>query len=402
MRLLFVNTTFNIGSTGKLTRNFLEYAYAHGDIVACVFADGQTPEHIDGCKLKSNISRKFTIIIERLTGLISCCSPFSTNKACRFIDSFNPDVVYFGNLHGYYINAYKLYRHIKKRGIPCVQIMWDEYPMTGSCAFSFDCKKYETCCEKCSHQREYPSSWLFDTSKYHFKMIRRSYMNDNIVFVSVPYVVSLAEKSILLGGKKLFPVDEAIDQKNLFYPREVSHLRNELNIPKDNIVILTVGYYPSERKGCKYFLELARSCESIKNLSFVHVGFMGDKNECPSNYVPIGFVNDQVRLAEFYSLGDLFICTSFAETQPNTCLEALSCGTKICGFNISGIPTCADAPFGEYVEPRNVDALKEIVLRTTHKDGTSIKQTKLYAQSRFSSDDYNARLLNIGYKLVNK
>ena len=78
----------------------------------------------------------------------------------------------------------------------------------------------------------------------------------------------------------------------------------------------------------------------------------------------------------------------------------MSCGTPICGFNISGIPTCADAPFGYYVEPRDVDSLARIVDNMPKKSIESIKRTREYAESRFSSKDYNRRLLDVGIELL--
>jgi len=401
MKVLFINTTYNIGSTGKLTHNFLEYLHQNGHDVLCIYANGKMPDYGVGLKLKNTLSRKATILLERLTGKIGSFSPFSTHRACRFIEKYKPDIIYLGNLHGYYINIFTLYKFLKKKNIPCVQIMWDEFSMTGSCAFSFECDKYKSMCMKCPRLKDYPSSWFIDNSTDLFLKKKKAYDYDRLTFVSVPYIISEAHKSALLSSKKLFPIDEAIDQDNLFFPRNTDKLRKELGIAQGNIVILTVAVYPSERKGCKYFLDAARHLSDNNKFTFVHVGFLGDKSECPHNYIPIGFVKNQELLAEYYSLADLFVCTSFAETQPNTCLEALSCGTRICGFNISGIPTCADAPFGEYVTPRDVNALAKVIENTSKKTEFSITETRKYAESRFSSNDYNRRLLDVGMNLLN-
>ncbi len=400
MRILLVNTTYNVGSTGKLSRNFLEYVHSLGHEGYCIYADGKLESTIKGIRIKNAITRKLTIFFERLTGLLGFFSFFATLRACNYIKNIKPDIIYLGNLHGYYINFYKLYAFVKKHNIPCVQIMWDEFPMTGSCTFAFDCNKYETRCDKCPLLKEYPSSWIFDNSYHMFIRKKHAYEYERLAFVSVPFTISEAKHSFLLSDKKLFPIDEAIDQDKLFYPRDASCLRNKLGIPIENLVVLTVAVYPSERKGCKYFLELARKLESREDISFVHVGFLADKSDCPRNYIPIGFVKDQDLLAQYYSMADLFVCTSFAETQPNTCLEALSCGTRICGFNVSGIPTCAAFPYGEYVEPRDVDGLVKVVEDCVKKNNKSILDTRKYAESRFSSKDYNKKLFQVGLKLI--
>ena len=36
-------------------------------------------------------------------------------------------------------------------------------------------------------------------------------------------------------------------------------------------------------------------------------------------------------------------------------------------FDISGIPTCAEMPYGRYVEARNVDELVDMVIQTKKK-----------------------------------
>jgi glycosyltransferase involved in cell wall biosynthesis len=278
--------------------------------------------------------------------------------------------------------------------------MWDEYAMTGACSFVFDCNKYESQCKACPHKRDYPISWIFDTSRVLQAKKKHAYAMDNIAFVAVPYTARCAKRSYLLHDKKIYSADEAVVQKNISYPRDTTELRKELGIPADNKVILNVCVYPEERKGGKYYLETARKCLGHKDISFVHVGFMGDKSECPDNYIPIGFEKDQNRMAAYYSLADLFVCTSFAETQPNTCLEALSCGTPICGFNISGIPTCADPPYGEYVEPRDTDALKDIICARKKKTHNEMLAVVEYARSRFSSEEYNRKLRSIAIEIT--
>ena len=399
MKVLFINSHYDVGSTGKLGKSFLSYAREKGHDVGVIYATGPQKIDIPFIKLKYSLTRKITIVMERLLGSFSF-SPFSTLKAIYFIRKFCPDVIYFGNLHGYYINYSMLYKYVNKIGIPVVQLLWDEFPMTGSCTFSFECEKFQEKCNKCPRLKDYPRSIFFDNS-FKQQMIKKKLYKENnrCCFVSVPFTAERAKLSMLLCDKEIVSVDEAVDQKKYFYPRDTDDLRLQLKISREKRIILTVGVYPSERKGGRYFLELAEKCKENPDYVFIHIGFDGDKRICPSNYIPIGYVSDQDLMAKYYSLADLFICTSFAETQPNTCLEALSCGTSICGFNISGIPTCADYPYGQYVEPRDVEALKRIVLKTRKKTEDKISQTVKYARSRFSSEKYNEILLNIGLNL---
>lgn len=399
MKILLINTFYNQESTGKLMHNFREYLVSNGIETMVLFGHGNAEAH-DIIRLSSPLEGKVSNALGRLTGMNSCFSLFATEKAIQQIESFRPDLVYLGNLHGHYINLYTLYAALRRLHIPVVQLMWDEYMMTGACSFSYDCEYYRTNCHHCPHKKDYPISWFFDTSAVLQKMKRSAYKNQQICFAGVPYTAEKASHSSLLRDFPIRSIDEAVDQKRIFYPRDASKLKEELGIRADQKVILNVCPYPSLRKGGKYYLELAEKCLDHPELAFVHVGFKGSTSECPKNFIPIGYISDQDRLAAYYSMADLFVCTSFAETQPNTCLEALSCGTPIIGFDISGIPTCADEPIGRFVTPGDTDALKQIVLDTPKKKEEDIRRIRTYAESRFSSEDYNRRLLEIGTELL--
>lgn len=404
MKILLVNCVYNLGSTGKITRNLAtDYSQSGNDVL--VVCDEKKQDRDDNntvFTISDCITRFLTKVLERVTGLTGCFSFFATNRAIRRIRSFNPEVAVLGNLHGCYINIYRLYKELKKLNIPIIQIMWDEYSMTGSCAFAYDCMKYEKKCCNCSIiHSEYPKSWFFDTSSILQKMKKNAYCYDKLAFVAVPYTATRAKRSSLLEGKTIISLDEAINQEEIFYPRDTSRLRKELGIPKEKKVIIDVCVYPSIRKGGKFFLQLAKECLDLKDVVFVHVGFGGDLSECPENYFAIRHVKDQNLLAEYYSLGDLFVCTSLAETQPSACLEALSCGTPLCGFNVSGIPTCADYPFGQYVQLGDIKAMKQIVKTTAKKTYSIVNAVRNYARGRFSSHDYSRKIFEIGKHMVN-
>ena len=111
----------------------------------------------------------------------------------------------------------------------------------------------------------------------------------------------------------------------------------------------------NDRKGGRYYIDLARRFENDDRFVFVHVGYRNRKEEnLPGNFIPIGFVNDMNLLADYFSIGDLFVFPSLLDTMPNACLDALACGTPILCFNISGMPYIANDEIGTFVEPRKV------------------------------------------------
>lgn len=83
--------------------------------------------------------------------------------------------------------------------------------------------------------------------------------------------------------------------------------------------------------------------------------------------------------------------------MPNTCLEALSCGTPVLGFDISGIPFVADEPLGHFVEAANVKQLKEFITgqATERKTQETVMRCREYALRRYSPDTYYSKMKSI-------
>lgn len=108
-------------------------------------------------------------------------------------------------------------------------------------------------------------------------------------------------------------------------------------------------------------------------------------------------MKDQSLLAQYYSLPDLFLFPSVQDTMPNACLEALSSGTPLLCFNISGMPYIANESTATFVEPRNIDALVEAILHTKKKTEETINICRKYALERYDNEKYNEKLL----KLIN-
>ncbi|MDO4563069.1 MAG: glycosyltransferase, partial [Clostridia bacterium] len=283
------------------------------------------------------------------------------------------------------------------KNIFCVYTMLDESPFLGKCCFPLNCEKYNQDCGNCPQKGEYPKSLFFDRSRKILRDKEKLYNGfDNVVFTGIPYTVERAKNSKLLRGKRFEVAVEGIDTKRTFFPRNTENLRRELSIPPENKVILNVAQFSHVRKGSQYYLEAARKLEKHADISFVHVGFDTNKSICPKNFIPVSYVKDQDELAAYYSLADLFVCTSFADTLPNTCLEAMACGARICGFNISGIPYCAPAPIGTYVEPKNVDALCEVILNTPVRNEASVKENRLFATENYEAENYYKTLIQVG------
>lgn len=406
MKVAIINSHAMQKSTGKLAYSLFTHIIDSGNEARIYYGKripGDTPNEKVVCTC-TKTERIINAIVDRVLGNEGLNAHISTIRLIHMLKIYNPDVVYLMNLHAYYINQPMLFRFLSRMNIKVIYVLYDEYAMTGKCCFAYDCEKFRSVCGNCPQVSSYPRSLFLDKSAKLQEMKKRNYLLINdITFVGVRYTIERAKKSsILPRHAKYIVADEGVDVENIFFCRDTRALRTKLGIDETKIVILTVAPFSDKRKGGKHFVELAKLFEENENYSFIHVGYDGNTSELPTNIIPVLYVYDQIELAEYYSIADMFVCTSFAETIPDTCIEALACGTPVLGFNISGIPTCADEEHGTFVEAGNVDALANVIHNTRKKTNEVIKSCRDYAVERYDIKKYVRVLKQIGIKEIDR
>lgn len=398
MNIAIINSMAKTTSTGKIAYGLHKYLKSQGHQSRVFYGrkDPTAEGDADLIRFCSELEFRINAGLVRLLGAEGCYAKYATKRLLKQLDGFQPDAVYLLNLHAYYLNLPMLFKYLGSHNIKVAYLMLDEAPFLGKCCFSFSCEKYKTECNCCPQKNGYPKSVFFDRAKKLFNMKKVAYAQvEDITFVGIQYTLERAKESALLREAKLVELDEAVDLRGTYYPRCTEQLRERLGIPKENLIVLTVAPFSNPRKGGKFFVKAAEILVERKDITFVHVGFNGDTSICPPNYIPITYVSDQNELAEYYSLADLFVCTSLAETVANTCLEALSCGTPLLSFNVSGMPYAADEEHGTFVNAGCAEELADVIAHTERKTEERIASCRKYAESRYDSVHYFKKLADI-------
>ena len=398
MRIAILSNWARTRSIGKIAWGLREALVSSGHQTKLFYGrEDETAEGIDDViRFCTNADIYLNASKARLFGNEGFNSKRPTKQLIQELEKFKPEAIYLIILHGYYLNFPMLFEYLGKNNIKVIYLMLDEYAFLGKCPYSFECEKFKTECNHCPRIHDYPKSMFIDRSTDIFRAKKDAYSKvKDITFVGIQYTVDRAKQSVLTKDKKLIVMDEAVDLRRTYYPRDTFALRKKLRIPENNKVIVTVAPYSNPRKGTQYYLEAARILQTRKDISFVHVGFDAKTDICPVNYIPIPYVQNQDELAEFYSLADLFVCTSLAETIPASCLEALSCGSPILGFNISGMPTCADEKHGKFVDACDSKILAEEISKVERKNKDMINSCRRYAESRYDSKEYQRKLISL-------
>jgi glycosyltransferase involved in cell wall biosynthesis len=190
-----------------------------------------------------------------------------------------------------------------------------------------------------------------------FNNKKRLFSDFNKLKIVTPskWLANRVQKSFL-KDKDTLVIHNGIDTKDLFYPREFGHLKEKLCIKDEKIVLAVAPNLMSEGKGGQWVLKLAKIPQN-KKIKFILIGVDVLSQKFDENVIAIGRISNQIELAEYYSMADIFIICSRRENFPTTCIEALSCGTPVIGFDEGGTRETAPGMFGLFVPYGDIDSL---------------------------------------------
>lgn len=387
-------------STGKIAMGLQKYLLAHGqETIVCHGRepDPDTPHY----RIDNKLEVYWHYVVQRLTGQVCAGSKWATRRLVHYLKKKNVDGVFLINVHGYYCNEKILFDYLIKERIRVVYIMADESAVWGNCFYNPGCMQFEKACVGCPLLKGWQKSLFCEPAHRANSIKKKAYPKMRAVFVAPEFVINGAKKSPLMDGLHTEIVDEAIDVKTE-QPRDASSLRKKLGITDDKVVLMCIAPNdPGHRsKGVHHYIEAAKRFENDERFVFVHVGWRaGDKSGLPKNYIAIDYVKNQEELSYYYSLGDLFVFPSIADSMSNACLDSLACGTPLLCFNTSGMPYLGDETVLTLVEANNIDQLCKVISKTEKKTQEKIDICRNYALKRYDSQKYFERLSSIMEKL---
>lgn len=354
MKIVQINAVYKFLSTGRTTMEMHEYCLQHG-VESYVFCPNMSDEAHNIYRIGSTLDRKIHGLCSRIFGKQAFFSHFPTKAILKRFDEINPDVVILRNLHGNYINMPMLLKYLAKKDIATIVVMHDCWFFTGHCThyFSDECYKWQSECKECQLMKRDNVSFFFDTSNFMFR--KKKELFDAIPRLGVvgvsEWITNEAKKSAILSNAKIFQrVYNWVDLKK-FYPRDTTRLREKLGVEKDFVVLGVAACWDSH-KGLHHFITLAKN---VPNIKVILVG--NTKEEIPtlSNLIRVDRTTNVDELAEYYSLADVLLVCSSAETFGKVSAEALACGTPVISNDRTANPEIAGSECG-LVNHNNNDA----------------------------------------------
>ena len=340
-RLLLINCVCGIRSTGRICSDIAREYEGKGYDVRIAY--GRMDE-LDkessrwAVKIGGRLSRNMHAVLTRLFDLhgTGLCSYFATKRFLKWVEEWNPDVIWLHNIHGYYLNYRLLFDWIKRH--PEKEVKWtlhDCWAFTGHCAYftAVGCNKWKFGCKGCPSKGDYPRSVLFSRSEKNLKEKVQSFSGIKRMSLITPskWLAELTRKSFL----KQYPV-AVVNNKidiNVFKPTK-GDFRKRFNI-ENKIVILGVASTWDKRKGLEDFFKLRLLLDDRYVIVLVGLNKKQISN-LPKLIIGISKTNSSRELAELYSDADWFFNPTYEDNYPTVNLEARACECRVVTYDTGG------------------------------------------------------------------
>lgn len=351
--LLQINECLNF-STGKIAQSIGHAAIKDGWDSYIAYSAREpyvnTKSHIIkvGSQLNSFLHYAENLFFDK-EGL---SSRITTKRLVKRIREIAPEVVHLHNIHDHWLNYKILFEYLNSTNIKVVWTFHDCWAFTGHC-FHFvtkGCDRWKTKCYDCPLQKDYPKSYL-DRSSKNYELKKRLFTaNSNLTVVACSeWMANLVHQSFL-KDKRIEVIHNGIDL-DIFKPHKSK--------PNDGIFrVLAVSNVWNKEKGYYDILKLRSLLPSEFEITVV--GLSTDQlKQLPQGIKGIQRTQNIEEMVDLYSLADVLINPTYADTFPTINIEALACGTPVVTYNTGGSPEIIDKSTGIVVEQGDIEAMAE-------------------------------------------
>lgn len=213
-----------------------------------------------------------------------------------------------------------------------------------------------------------------------------------------------------VSADKISVVRSAIEDHWWTHSGDRHSVRQELGYSSDDVVVAVIAAIEPRKGQLILIRALPKILEKTSNVKILLAG-KDDASQPERELVQQLGLEDKVLFAGFRSdikdviaAADIVAAPSFLEGLGVSIMEAMACGKPIVASNVGGIPeSVVDGETGLLVEPGNVDALAEAVIRLSidktlrHDMG---RKGQLRAQADFSVDSLIHDTLAVYYHLL--
>lgn len=359
MKVLFVNSVCDYGSTGKIVRDLANGLKKQGHDVLICYGRHQAKDDTDTFYIGDKVATYNHVLMTRLFNRHGLHSNRATRKLIQKIETYQPDIIHLHNIHGYYLNVKMLFDALKNYEGKIYWTFHDCWPISGSSAY-FDyngCKKWDEGCVECNSTRDYPEALFIKRQKQNFKWKKQSFSGFTNLTLITPsaWLKDLLAQSFLAG----YPCEVIHNGINtqLFKPTEDAKLTEKY---QNKRVFLGVASIWEQRKGLEDFIKLNAMISDEEKI--VLIGLSEEQlKTLPASMDGVLRTDSAEQLAAYYTLAHRFLNPTYEDNYPTTNVEALCCHTPIIAYDTGGNKEVATEPYMTIVPKGDVSVLYQAI-----------------------------------------
>lgn len=253
-----------------------------------------------------------------------------------------PDIIHGHNLHGAYFDLRAL--PLLAQQTPVILTLHDAWLLSGHCAHSFDCARWQTGCGHCPDLTIYPEV-MRDSTSYNWQRKHDIYARSRLrIAVPCRWLAEKVRSSMLqqaIVETRVIP--HGIDL-SVFRPGDKRVARQKLGLPQDRWMALFVAN-KARKNLFKDYQTMEAAIQQVAAMSdgqellFVCLGESGSDERVGSISIRyVEHVGDPNMVADYYRATDVYLHAARAELWGLSITEALACGAPVVATAVGGIP----------------------------------------------------------------
>jgi protein O-GlcNAc transferase len=258
----------------------------------------------------------------------------------------NADIIHLHNIHGGYFNPLLLpvLTSIK----PVIWTFHDTQELKYPCDNYKTCEKWQNDCYDC----DYYDKKYFEDKMFKLWLKKKNIFESSNFTIVCPsnWLKSKVQNSVF-RNHNIELVYNGIDTLIYTNKRDLVN-RTDFGLPDDKFIILFIahGGINNPSKGGEYFHKVY---DCLKSNEFFFISIGGNKTGFKDkNWMEIDYIDDQIKMASYYSLSDLLVYPSVNDVFGLVVAESLACGTPVVTFRTGGIPEIVEHMKTGYIAPQ--------------------------------------------------
>lgn len=362
MKILQINSSANLGSTGRIAEQIGEMILKEGWESIIAYGRSASTSKSFLYRIGNDIDVNIHAFQSFVFGNHGFASIIATKELIKYIREQSPDIIHIHNLHGYYINLKLFFAFLAKSRVKIVWTFHDCWPLTGHCTYFSDinCQKWITECNNCPKKGNYPKSLFFDNSKRDFNFKRELFNGVKLNIVTVSNWLKNLTKQSFLNGHNIIAISNGVNSNQFIIKDKSEILINRFSLANKK-VLLAASTSWAKQKGFNDYLKLSSLLPS--DIVIVLIGLSKESiKKLPQNILGIERTENINELVDWYNIADIILNLSIQESFGLTSVEGFMCGKPTILYNTTASPELIlDSCMGEVITAHNIDGVKSAV-----------------------------------------